>query len=118
MEPAMKLRAVLALVLVLHGCSPKGDEQAASAPASPPLRLTVADSALNTPESVVHDTTGDVYLVSNINGSPVQKDGNGFISRVSPDGRIAEAKWIAGGVNGVTLNAPKGMAIKGDTLFV
>src|SRR5439155_444572 len=36
----------------------------------------------------------------------------------TPEGRVAELKWIAGGTKGVTLNAPKGMGIKGDTLFV
>ncbi len=71
-----------------------------------------------TPESVLYDATDDVYLVSNINGSPTATDGNGFISRVGPDGRILALKWIDGTNPGVALNAPKGMAIRGDTLFV
>jgi sugar lactone lactonase YvrE len=78
----------------------------------------VADSAINAPESVLYDADADVYLVSNINGGSLEKDGNGFISRVTPDGRVAELKWIAGGANGATLNAPKGMGVKGDTLYV
>jgi outer membrane protein assembly factor BamB len=67
---------------------------------------------------VLHDRAADVYLVSNINGSPADKDNNGFISRVSPDGAATVGKWIESGVNGVTLDAPKGMTIKGDTLYV
>jgi sugar lactone lactonase YvrE len=59
-----------------------------------------------------------VYLVSNINGIPSGKDNNGFISRVSPDGTVATLKWIEGGQKGVTLHAPKGLAIHGDTIFV
>lgn len=71
-----------------------------------------------TPESVLYDAAADVYLVSNINGNPTGVDGNGFISRVRPDGRIITLKWIDGTRPGVALNAPKGMAIRGDTLFV
>ena len=60
----------------------------------------------------------DVYLVSNINGSPLGADGNGFITRVAPDGTVTNLKWIDGESEVVTLNAPKGMAIIGDTLYV
>src|SRR5207245_11640077 len=56
--------------------------------------------------------------VSNINGSPTAKDNNGFISRVRPDGAVENLKFIEGGHNGVTLNAPKGMALRGDTLWL
>lgn len=71
-----------------------------------------------TPESVLYDARGDVYLVSNINGNPTAADGNGFISKVSPTGKVIALKWIDGTKPGVTLNAPKGMAIVGDTLYV
>ena len=63
------------------------------------------------PESVVHDKNADVLYVSNVNGSAVEKDGNGFISRVSLDGEILELKWVTG------LNAPKGLAINGNRLY-
>jgi sugar lactone lactonase YvrE len=78
--------------------------------------LTV--EGLSTPESVLYDPETDTYLVSNINGSPVEKDDNGFISRVSPDGTIAALKWIDGSTEPVTLNAPKGLAIVGTVLYV
>ena len=82
------------------------------------MDLTVADVGLQTPESVLHDAEADVYLVSNINGSPTDEDGNGFIARIAPDGALSALKWIDGQQEGVTLNAPKGMAIIGDTLYV
>src|SRR5213594_1084877 len=78
--------------------------------------LTVA--GFSTPESVLHDSTQDIYFVSNINGSPTAKDNNGFISRVRPDGAIENLKFIEGGRAGGTLNAPKGLAVAGDTLWV
>lgn len=73
---------------------------------------------LSTPESVFWDEQEDVYYVSNINGAPTEKDDNGYISRVRPDGTIDAPKWIDGAAEGVTLHAPKGMAVSGDTLWV
>jgi hypothetical protein len=72
----------------------------------------------STPESVLYDQQSDLYLVSNINGSPGARDGNGFISRVSPEGQVTALRWIEGGIEGVVLNGPKGMALADDTLFV
>jgi sugar lactone lactonase YvrE len=73
---------------------------------------------LSAPESVLYEAESDNYLISNINGSPFSRDNNGFISRFLPDGRIVELKWIAGGHNGVTLNAPKGLAVNAGVLYV
>jgi len=78
----------------------------------------MAVAGFSTPESVLHDSTQDIYFVSNINGSPTAKDNNGFISRVRPDGAVENLKFIEGGRAGVTLNAPKGLAVLGDTLWV
>jgi len=73
---------------------------------------------LSTPESVLYDEEADEYVISNINGTPLTVDNNGYLMRVSPDGKVVAAKWIEGGKNKVTLNAPKGTAISGDKLFV
>ncbi len=73
---------------------------------------------LATPESVLYDEKNDEYLVSNINGSPLAKDNNGYIAVLSPEGKVLNPKFIAGGQNGVTLNAPKGTAILNDVLYV
>jgi hypothetical protein len=72
----------------------------------------------STPESVLYDAESDVYLVSNINGTPTDTDDNGFIAKISPDGKIAEAKWIDGAKDDVKLDAPKGMALAGGVLYV
>jgi streptogramin lyase len=73
---------------------------------------------LQGPESARYDRDLDVWFVSNINGTPLQKDNNGYISRLRPDGTPYTIKFIEGGKKGVTLNAPKGLAINGDTLWV
>jgi hypothetical protein len=84
--------------------------------ANRPVNITV--TGFNRPESVLHDTRRDVYLVSNITGGPRDTDNTGFISRLSPNGQILDLKWIAGGVNGATLNAPKGSTIANGVLYV
>jgi hypothetical protein len=88
-------------------------------PAVPPAAAKVlAIEGFLAPETVVHDTMQDIYFVSNVNGGFAAKDGNGFISRVRPDGTVENLKFIEGGRAGVTLNGPKGMTIAGDTLWV
>ena len=80
--------------------------------------VTFKNVGLATPESVLYDDANDLYVISNINGKPLDADGNGFISKFTPDGNGATLKWIEGGKNKVTLNAPKGMAFVGDLLYV
>lgn len=112
--------ALTAFALAACGGSPPESVEQAAPPAvaAPPAEIRVAGVGFATPESVLHDAAADVYLVSNINGSPLDLDGNGFISRLAPDGTVSELRWIDGAAEGVTLNAPKGMAIIGDTLYV
>lgn len=122
-HPFAALLGVLA-ILALGGCastpqtsadpSAVPDMAQASEPAGGPITVT----GFERPESMLHDLRRNVYLVSNINGGPRDFDNNGFISRVSPSGQMLKTKWIEGGVNGVTLNGPKGMALVNDTLYV
>ncbi len=113
---------VLAAALASGACG--REKEAAKTPAHGPVIDTTAPglaataSGFKTPESVRYDSAGDVFYVSNINGSPLAKDDNGFISRMKPDGSIDSLELIAGGRGGVTLNAPKGLALIGDTLWV
>ena len=70
------------------------------------------------PESVRYDSLQDVFFVSNIAGHGSVKDGNGHITRVSAADPANATILVQGGRNGVTLHAPKGMALTGDTLWV
>lgn len=79
--------------------------------------IILAQVGFQTPESAVHDPTQDVYFVSNINGSPAQKDDNGFISKISPSGEIT-LKFIDGADATVELDAPKGLVVAGGVLYV
>jgi DNA-binding beta-propeller fold protein YncE len=71
-----------------------------------------SDTLLRVPESVLHDTKNKILYVANINGKSDQKDGNGFISRLTMDGKIETLKWVQG------LDAPKGMALVKNLLYV
>lgn len=64
------------------------------------------------PESIVQTVKKDGYYVSNVNGKPSAVDGNGYISLVANDGTMKNKKWIDG------LNAPKGMSVYNNTLYV
>jgi len=54
------------------------------------------DTLLRTPESVLLDEGRNILYISNINGQPTDKDGNGFISKVTLDGKIENLKWVEG----------------------
>jgi hypothetical protein len=97
-----------------------------AAPPAAPTAIFHLDG-FQTPESVLYDDGADRYLVSNINGDPGKADNNGYISDVSPDGKITTEKWIEGGAHvsvgkgpavAVTLNAPKGTGIANGILYV
>ena len=105
--------ALAAFALAASGCH----RSPGATPDAPSVK-TIAGVGFDEPENLVYDSVADVYLVSNIVGQPAARDDNGFVSRVSPDGRVLRLKWIAGGVNGATLDAPKGLAIHGDTLAI
>lgn len=100
----MNKRNMWAVVVLLCACKP-------GAKAIAPVKAASV-SGFQTPESVLWDATQDVYFVSNINGAPNAKDGNGFISVIGPAGMMRDSAFITG------LNAPKGMAIVRDTLWV
>lgn len=121
--------SVTALALAVAACggkerSPAGrDSSAAISPdsAATPAAGTAGPTTVTGfqhPESVKYDADLDVWYVANINGGPSDKDGNGYISRLKSDGSIDSLKFIVGGVNGVKLDGPKGMALQGDTIWV
>jgi hypothetical protein len=70
------------------------------------------------PESVRYDAVHDLFYVSNMFGPGSAKDGIGYIARINAADLKAIDVFIQGGRNGVVLNAPKGMALQGDTLWV
>lgn len=76
------------------------------------VKLWSVSDGLKTPESVLFDPGTNCIYVSNIDGNPTEKDNNGFISLLSPEGTMTKLNWITG------LNAPKGQAIFNGKLYV
>lgn len=64
------------------------------------------------PESVLAVPNTNHYLVSNIQGHPAEKDGKGFLSLISNTGKWINKQWAVG------LDAPKGLAISQNKVFV
>ncbi|MBS0170499.1 MAG: hypothetical protein JSR62_09095 [Nitrospira sp.] len=75
-------------------------------------------SGLESPHSFLADPPSRSYFISNINGEAEARDNNGFITKLSDDGRIIAFKFIEGGRDNVTLHAPKGMAVVDQVLYV
>lgn len=107
--------AVLLAALSLAACG--GDRGGANLTLSA-ATLVVQDSGFANIGSIVHDGISDLYFVSNINGGALEEDGNGFISVVSGDGVVEVLKHIDGAAAGITLHAPKGLAVVDTTLHV
>lgn len=121
-----KLTLTMTAALTLAACAKTADkagDTATTTASTTTSQMKMGETlGMNVPESVRYDADLDVFFVANINGNPSAKDGNGFITVVRADStsvsrRLVESgKAIAG--KAITLNAPKGMAIVGDTLWV
>jgi sugar lactone lactonase YvrE len=67
------------------------------------------------PESVWWDGDTGSFYVTNFGGTtinPAGREPDGYVSRLSGEGQVAAAKWVAG------LRSPKGMRRVGDALYV
>ena len=101
---AHRAAAIAALLVLLDACATASIEPWATS------------EPLNRPESVYLDPGSGVLFVSQVGlrpgGTPVDKDGNGVISKLTKQGTVVTANWVTG------LNSPKGMRSQGGTLWV
>lgn len=82
-------------------------------PAGPSLKVVWSvDKGLAAPESAYLDPETGFLFVSNIDGEGAKKDGNGYISKLTPQGEVIAAKWATG------LDAPKGLRSAKGKLWV
>lgn len=122
----MLINIVIALsVLVSVSCSQEKNGKLSPAPDAisenrknemkasyKPEKLWETPREFKVAESIIYDTERNRIYISNIDGQPMDKDGKGFISIMATDGKITTLEWIKG------LNAPKGMGINGNLLYV
>lgn len=93
---------------------PKGQSNADSPIASQIAWL----GDLHQPEGVRYDPDQDVFFISNMVGFGSVRDGNGYIVEVKANDLSVGKVFAESGRAGVILDAPKGMAINGDTLWI
>jgi sugar lactone lactonase YvrE len=106
----MNYRTVATCLILLAICTA---HSAASSLQGTPRTAWEASDGIQAPESVYYDSATRQLYVSNIGaGGPTGKDGDGFLSKLDLDGNVIALKWVTG------LNAPKGMRVHGDTLWV
>jgi sugar lactone lactonase YvrE len=77
-----------------------------------PKPLWTVSTGLDSPESAYYHRPTNSIFVSNINGQILEKDGNGYLTRIASGGKVIGEKWAAG------LNAPKGIRSVGNTIWV
>lgn len=75
---------------------------AASAASAADLTEAWRAKGFDLPESVSWDAGASVFYLSKLGADPMSKDGNGFISKLGADGKVATLKWVT------RLDAPKG----------
>ena len=87
---------------------------------TPAPMVEATDAVLEFPESVVWDADNSAWYVSNFGGTtfaddsgvaPLKADGNGFITKLSSNGKIETLRWITG------LDAPKGLGLYRGKLY-
>jgi outer membrane protein assembly factor BamB len=109
------IASIFLLTLFMIGCSPQAQQnnEAESTKREVSLQQVWAtDAVFKTPESVIYDQDRNVLYVSNVNDAPAEKDGNGFISKLSLEGEVIELEWVTG------MSGPKGMGIYNGKLYV
>jgi hypothetical protein len=110
-DRSMRQLVVMSLFAVTLAAGAVGAQEAA-APSGRLTKLWETKEGLKTPESVLLDPKDDVLYVSNVNEHPWEKDGNGYISKLSRKGEFLAVKWVEG------LNGPKGLGIANRKLYV
>jgi sugar lactone lactonase YvrE len=122
MRTARLLGAAVTVTLLINACAEGGRRFARGGDEPDSARTDGRRVALiggfRDPEAVRYDPEQDVFFVANIQGYGSAKDGNGYIARVSAGDPYEIRIFAQGGLHGVQLDAPKGMAIQGDTLWV
>ena len=88
-------------------------------PTEAQAQATLSLDAFEHPESVAIDSESETVYVSNIGAelAPMAKDGDGFISKVTPNGTVQSLCFLPRDST-EALHAPKGMAIVDGVLYV
>jgi outer membrane protein assembly factor BamB len=116
-----RLSFIIVVAIGLSACSsppPAGNAASPGASSTPKPAGSPAVTAgwtvtegVDAPESAYIDAGSGSIFVSIIGGMPGDRDGNGRIMKLTPDGKVVSATWVTG------LNAPKGLRSHNGTLW-
>ncbi len=125
MVPTIKLLfgAIIIFVLLLFAVTAGCSSDKAQTKQQSKLKILKKDASgknlkYATPESFLYDKASGFYFISNINGSPAEKDGNGYIIKLDSAMNLVDNYFIDGKNDDYILNAPKGMAVINGALYV
>ncbi|MBL7219780.1 MAG: hypothetical protein ISS69_06690 [Phycisphaerae bacterium] len=102
--------SMLAAAVLVGGCGTSGWRAE---------KIAVVEG-IRIPESLALDRAGGCVYVSNCEGDPSKSwedDGDGFISRMTPEGKMLDKYWVRS-KGGAILNDPKGLAIFNGFLYI
>ena len=99
------------MTLLAAGCAAQTPAEEQADAGLPVIEQTYISQGFENPEGAAAAPDGG-YFISSVNGPGTETDGNGYVSLISPEGEMVERFW------GAKLDAPKGMAVLGDTLYV
>jgi sugar lactone lactonase YvrE len=116
--------AACAAMAISAGCSKAPDSAPAPAGAGWQAAEIMVVKGFKAPECAAADAaTGKVYVGNMVRDPELSggkeywsDDGNGFVSRMSPDGKVDELRWAISN-DSVTFHSPKGLCISGGTLW-
>lgn len=97
--------------IVLAACAATTTEAVPEPLAVASISQVRVSEGFESPEGAAQAPDGG-YFISNVVGEGTDKDGNGYITHIGPDGTIIERHWAA------KLDAPKGMAVLDSALHV
>lgn len=113
----MKRISILVLAsffaITICGCQPKNEGTL------PSVAVVKTIEGLDLPECLVVDpVSGDIFVSNVVTDSEGywDKDNNGFISRLSPDGQIKDLHWLTSS-DAMPIHGPKGMCILNGKLY-
>ncbi|MEI8345284.1 MAG: hypothetical protein WCG06_04355, partial [Candidatus Omnitrophota bacterium] len=77
-------------------------------------------SNFQNPQCVRVDPDDNVYYVTNLAGGAEDKNREGYVSKISPNGSLVFQKWIGGKTSdgNAVLDSPKGLAIYQGLLYI
>jgi hypothetical protein len=113
MRSFVSLLLGIILLITVFSCKKEDSGNSKKTDMKPVLiKLWETPKTMLTSESAYFNRDSNVIYVSNINGQPLEENGKGYISKVSMDGKVLVEKWVQG------LNAPKGIGVNGNKLYV